>query len=63
MSHNGIPSSATVRLAVIRGLGQIGSTGARNALEAAADSNADPVTQQRATAELRTLRRSFIGGK
>ncbi len=52
--------SASVQLAVIRGLGRIGSTGARDALERAAESHPEPATQRRARAELRTLRRNSV---
>ena len=49
--------SGSVQLAVIRGLGRIDSTGARQALERAAESHPRPATQRRALAELRTLGR------
>jgi hypothetical protein len=49
--------SAAVRLAAIRGLGQIASPSAHDALERAAKSHPDPATQRRALAELRTLHR------
>lgn len=52
--------SARVQLAVIRGLGRIGSTGAREALERAAKSHPEPATQRRALAELRTMSRKSI---
>lgn len=46
-----------VRMAAIRALGRIGTSEARNALEAAAGSHDDPATRRRAAAEVRRLER------
>lgn len=54
--------SSRLRMAAIRGLGRVGTAGAREALAEAADHHPDPATRRRAEAELRRLAAAAAGG-